>query len=67
MMVFINDEQKEVECDDNLGSLLITLNIQQKAGWAVALNEKVILHDEADTTPLKEGDKVLLFQATQGG
>ena len=36
-------------------------------GVAVAINGKVILRRAWDTTPLRNGDKLMLLKAAQGG
>lgn len=36
-------------------------------GVAVAINGKVILRQAWDTTPLRDGDKLMLLKAAQGG
>ena len=67
MNVFLNDETREVNGESTVGSLLDEIELNDLAGWAVAVNERVIARDEATDYELSEGDRVLLVQATQGG
>ena len=50
-----------------VGSLLDEIELNDLAGWAVAVNERVIARDETIDYELSEGDRVILIQATQGG
>ena len=67
MKVFLNDDSREVKGESTVGSLLDEIEFNDLAGWAVAVNERVIARDEAADYELSEGDRVLLVQATQGG
>ena len=67
MNVFLNDETREMNGESTVGSLLDEIELNDLAGWAVAVNERVIARDEATDYELSEGDRVLLVQATQGG
>ncbi len=67
MNVFLNDETREVNGQSTVGSLLDEIELNNLAGWAVAVNERVIARDEATDYELSEGDRVILVQATQGG
>ena len=67
MNVFLNDETREVNGESTVGSLLDEIELNDLAGWAVAVNERVIARDEATDYELSEGDRVILVQATQGG
>ena len=67
MNVFLNDETREVNGESTVGSLLDEIELNNLAGWAVAVNERVIARDEATDYELSEGDRVILVQATQGG
>jgi sulfur carrier protein len=67
MNVFLNDETREMNGESTVGSLLDEIELNDLAGWAVAVNECVIARDEASDYELSEGDRVILVQATQGG
>ena len=67
MKVFLNDDSLEVKGDSTVGSLLDEIELNDLAGWAVAVNERVITRDDAADYELSEGDRVILVQATQGG
>ena len=53
--------------EPTVGALLDEIELSDLAGWAVAVNERVIARDEATDYELFEGDRVILVQATQGG
>ena len=63
----INDRPHEAEEGANLSCVLSSLDISDLRGWAVAINQNVILRDEYEETLLHEGDEVMLIQASQGG
>ncbi len=66
MEIFLN--QVELTLVD--GSSLIELLAHQKIkpeGIAVAINNRIIVRDMWQTTPLEQGDKVTIIQATYGG
>jgi len=67
MNVFLNDETREMNGESTVGSLLDEIELNDLAGWAVAVNERVIARDDAVDYELFEGDRVILVQATQGG
>jgi sulfur carrier protein len=65
--VLLNDEMRVVNGKSTVGSLLEEIELSDLAGWAVAVNERVIAKDETIEYELSEGDRVILVQATQGG
>ena len=67
MKVLLNDETHEMNGESTVGALLDEIELSDLAGWAVAVNERVIARDEATDYELSEGDRVILVQATQGG
>jgi thiamine biosynthesis protein ThiS len=67
MKIFLNDEMHELNGKSTVGSLLDEVELSDLVGWAVAVNEHVIVRDEAIDHELSEGDRVILVQATQGG
>jgi thiamine biosynthesis protein ThiS len=67
MTIFLNDEPKQFPDGTNLASLLLEVQLLDKKGWAVAVNHSIIRRNCFNETVLKEGDRILLIQATQGG
>ena len=67
MKIFVNDEPKEVSEGTNLLSLSNQLVTSNSKGWAFALNDSIIPKINLENTLLREGDRILLIQATQGG
>ena len=67
MNIFVNDEPKEVAEGTSLLSLSNELIRSNSKGWAFALNDSIIPKVNLENTLLREGDRVLLIQATQGG
>lgn len=66
IQVQVND--KPVECPQwhSLTALLKTLDMPLQA-TAVALNDDIVTRSEWDSTQLKTGDRIALFQAIAGG
>ncbi len=66
MQVYIND--KKIVCNPDI-SLLMLLNENQiiTDGIAVAIDQKVIPKKEWAETIIKDGSKILIIKATQGG
>ena len=52
---------------NNLNDFLSDKHLLEKGGIAVAVNEAVIPKPNWQSTPLNNGDKVLVIIATQGG
>ena len=67
MNISLNDEPHEIAEGIKLKDFLVTLDLDDFNGWAVAINENVIPRDTFQVVILHEGDKLLLIQATQGG
>ena len=67
MNISLNDEPHEIAEGMKLKDFLVTLDLDDFNGWAVAINENVIPRDTFHAVILHEGDKLLLIQATQGG
>ena len=65
--VFVNSEQKELESNASLFSLLDRLEYSTKKGIAVAINNQVVRKKEWSNYILKNEDKVTIIRATQGG
>ncbi|MGM0496435.1 MAG: sulfur carrier protein ThiS [Bacteroidota bacterium] len=67
MEIIVNQEKQIVPENSTVSSILKEMNFIDKAGFAVALNQQVVPKNKWDTTALKEGDKVLLIEISQGG
>jgi len=67
MEIIVNKEKQVVPDNSTISSLLKEMNLKEKAGFAVALNQQVVTKNKWDSTTLKEGDKVLLIEISQGG
>ena len=62
----VNNEIKEVEINTSISQLMQILK-QNKAGIAVAINNKIIMSSNWQSTIIEANDNVLLIKATQGG
>jgi sulfur carrier protein len=67
MNVFVNDTPHKTQHDVDLKTFLHSLKLEDFRGWAIALNEEVISAKNFESMILKEDDRLLLIQATQGG
>jgi sulfur carrier protein len=67
MDIFVNNQKKQMPSGATIHALLENMNIDNKTGLAVAVNKKIISKQNWNTAQLKENDKVLLIQASQGG
>lgn len=67
MKIFVNDEPKELAQEVDLASFCQQLGLIQKKGWAFAVNETIVPKSKLQNTMLRDGDRILLIQATQGG
>lgn len=66
MQIFINDTP--VECPENttITQLLVQQEIQP-VNIAVAINDSVVPKANWDTTVLKDGSRIIIIKAVQGG
>jgi sulfur carrier protein len=64
-MIYINGNLRESKA--NLKLVLEEEGILEKKGIAVAVNNQVVSKSTWDTFELKENDKILVIQASQGG
>lgn len=66
MQIFINDQP--VHCDENA---TITSMLQQQGissdNIAIAIDNRVISKLKWDTTPLLDGNRIIIIKAVQGG
>lgn len=68
MELRINGELRRFEREEfTVAKLLEALDIEQRKGVAVALNDSVVPRSQWDTTGVEDGDRLEIIQATQGG
>lgn len=68
MKIQVNGESRIYEGEPALEALLRELGLAPgEPGVAVAVNTRVIPHREIASTPLREGDRVEIVRAVQGG
>lgn len=66
MNVLVNNKEQTIKDGTELDVLLEKLSISSQ-GVAVALNQHVVKKTDWASTLLKEGDKITIIKATQGG
>ena len=67
MLVYINDQEQEIASSKMLLELLAGLQLDQRKGCAVAVNDEVMPQLEWSEKELNHKDKILVINATQGG
>ncbi len=68
MVIYVNDEKKKVLDGLILSDLFKEINLNSTfKGLAIAINERIVLQSQWDSTILSENDKVLIISATKGG
>ena len=67
MELQVNDQGFTLTDGDTLFDLLRERGMNNRPGLAVAINEKVIPATDWSVCRLKDGDRVLIIQATPGG
>lgn len=67
MEILINNQKEDIPERATIDRLLAFLRMDNPKGLAVAVNKKVVSRGSWASTPLKDGDEVLLIQASQGG
>jgi sulfur carrier protein len=67
MELVINGEPRQVSAVQNLAALMDALDVPSKRGVAVAVNDAVVPRGKWADEPIKEGDRVEIIRATQGG
>ena len=65
--LIINDKPVQYTGEITLAELLQDMQLDQRTGIAVAVNQAVIPRVDWSVTTLQNQDKVLLIKATQGG
>ncbi|WP_299019854.1 sulfur carrier protein ThiS [uncultured Photobacterium sp.] len=66
IQVQVNDKPVECPQGQSLIALLTTLDMPLQA-TAVALNDDIVARSEWDSTQMKTGDRIAIFQAIAGG
>jgi len=66
MKITVNGEERAFPPDVSVAELLSLLNVP-KVGVAVAVNFEVIQRQALETTRVREGDRVEIIRAVQGG
>ena len=67
MNLTVNGKQENIEKVEKLADLLGELKIGEEKGFAIAINEEVVFRNSWQQTSLKDGDRVEIIRATQGG
>ena len=67
MIVYVNEQKHSVSDICNINILLDNIDLNEKKGIAVAVNNKVISKNDWNNSYLNENDKILIIRATQGG
>ena len=67
MMVQLNDQPRPVAAGATLLDLLGELDLVERRGVAVAVNDALVPRGEWPGRALLEADRVLVIQAAQGG
>ena len=65
--VFVNQEKHLVQKNMVLDQLLLDIDIIEKNGIAVAINNEVISKAKWEATGLSPNDRITVIRATQGG
>ena len=65
--VFLNGKEISIEKENTLFDLLSLNRFSDKKGIAVALNNEVVTRSDWNKKQLKQGDKIIIIKATQGG
>lgn len=67
MEVLINNKSTSLPDDATLKEVLENMQLLNKGGIAVAINNTVITKNAWSSKILDNGDQILIIQATQGG
>jgi sulfur carrier protein len=67
MEIYVNNTSREINPESRIKDVLLSLNITTRKGIAIAINNQVVPLSEWDSHLLKNGDKLTLIRATQGG
>lgn len=66
MELNVNDERYSFD-GENVLDLIRVLNLEQKKGIALALNNAIVPKQHWNETPLEENDTILIITAAAGG
>ncbi|MFC5048008.1 sulfur carrier protein ThiS [Aquimarina hainanensis] len=66
MTINVNNQQQKIEENSSVQTLLQLLQLSSQ-GIAVAINNTIVPKTDWETLLFKEGDNVIIIQATQGG
>ncbi len=66
MKLTVNGEPREID-GQTIPDLLVSLDIHETRGVALAVNGAVVPKSKWDEAELAEGDEVEIIRATQGG
>ena len=67
MKIYLNDDLKTIEEGLSIAMFLENLEMYDLSGWAVAINEEIVPTEKLSEISLREDDRIILVQATQGG
>jgi sulfur carrier protein len=67
MDVFVNNELQTIEENSNLIQLMEIIDMAEKKGIAVAINNAVVSKTKWREYQLHSNDKIIIIRATQGG
>jgi len=67
MELLVNNKTEKLQSGNTLSELLLQLNLFEKRGIAVAVNNAVIGRHEWERYQLSENDKITIIRPTQGG
>lgn len=67
MKIKVNNKEKIMPEGINITKLINLLNYSDTIGLALAINEEVIPKSKWDNTIIKEGESIIIIQATCGG
>ena len=67
MELLVNNKPEKLHSGNKLAELLLQLNLFEKRGIAVAVNNAVIGRNDWEKHQLHENDKITIIRPTQGG
>jgi sulfur carrier protein len=67
MLLFINDISREVSENETISGILLSLDLKQSKGIALAVNNEIIFKDKWESFKLNNNDRITIIKASQGG
>lgn len=67
MVLYINNQKKDIEGEFSIDILLNTLKFENTRGVALAVNDRVVPRSEWENFQVQDQDKITIIRATQGG